>query len=259
MAPLAEFLNDEQIAKIDLPKWPGCDVDGKDVTPEQAQEILVRTCYPYFLTNDREFGNQAAKIFYEAIPHPEWGEDWWVTDYIDRTAKDKEERLNLLRLAWGRQSKYHREIKLLNIEYLYNHRVCSSYIGGPYGWCNWDGKIHQRNINIGKWPSATEVFKEWATIAKAFPFLELTCRLLDHEAGYHENSDLEEPKIAVVFEVKDGEVKARTPVEMDHDPQFVTQCDNVDAHVPITFDFLQERGVSLDEWTQACKRVVSTL
>jgi len=248
-----EFLTEEQIAKIGLPKWPGCDVDGISVSLEQAAEILVRTNSPYFSTNDREFGKQVEKIFYTAIPHPDWGRDWWVTDY---TVTDNKERIEALNKAWERQRIYRNEMRVLDLEYLCNHRVCSSYIGGPHGWCNWNGVIYQRNINIGKWPSAIEVFKEWKTIAQAFPYLELTCRLLDHEAGYHKESGYEAPQIAVVFEVKGGEVQARLPEAKDYAPDMVTQESNIEDSIStMFFSPFGERGVSTDVWRRSCHLV----
>ncbi len=250
-----ELLTEEQIAKIELPKWPGCDVDGTSVSVEQAAEILVRTNSPYFSTNDREFGKQVEEIFYTAIPHPNWGEDWWVTNDSHKI-ENHSERSKFLHKAWERQRIYRNEMGVLGLEYLCNHRVCSSYIGGPHGWCNWNGVIHQRDINIGKWPSTVEVFKEWKAIAQAFPYLELTCRLLDHEAGYHEESGYESPQIAVVFEVKGGVVQARLPESGDYAPDMITQENNIEDSIStMFFSPFGERGVSADKWRHSCRQV----
>jgi hypothetical protein len=247
-----KYLNEKQLSEINLPKWPGCDVDGSPVTREQAMEILARTFGGYFSTNDREFEEQVKEIYYTAGSFegiPERGE-WWDDDSRAKDGESEEERRDRLHKSWNFQSAYQGKMGLLPLEYLSNQRVCSSYIGGPYGWCDWSGRIHQRDKNIGKWPSANEVYNEWATIAKAFPYLTLECRLLTHEAGYHRDKGLERPEIAVVYEVSNGVVKARMPVEADYAKGNLTESDG-----DISFDFMlpgAERGVSLSVWREAC-------
>lgn len=248
-----KYLNENQLSEINLPKWPGCDVDGTSVTRKQAMEILARTFGGYFFTNDREFEEQVKEIYYtagsfEGIPK---GGKWWDDGSRAKDGESEEERKDRLFKSWKLQSVYQGKMGLLPLEYLNNQRVCSSYIGGPYGWCDWSGRIHQRNKNIGKWPSAIEVYNEWATIAKAFPYLTLECRLLTHEAGYHENEGLERPEIAVVYEVGEGLAKARMPIESDYAKGNLTESDG-----DISFDFMipgAERGVSLDVWREACR------
>lgn len=246
-----EYLTQEQLSKVYLPKWPGCDVDGISVTPEQAMEILVRTNGTYFSTNDREFEKQVRDIFYGTIPHPEWGERWWGDSLHGPNEETGGERWN----RWALCDDYCREMGLLNLEYLANQRVCSSYIGGPYGWCDWDGRIYQRGKNVGKWPSAGEIYDEWAKIAKAFPYLNLTCKLLDHEAGYGDEGS----GIAVVYEVAEGTVKARTPIPEDLDSITGAYGDeepnDVDLFIRNFDNPFSERGVSLDTWRTACNLV----
>lgn len=232
------YLTVDQLEEIYLPKWPGCEVDGKSVSIEQAREILVRTGGAYFFSNDYQLSSDINAIFYSAIPHPEWGDRWW---------EKSEENFSEY---YSRKDEYAREMGVLELEYLTNHRVCSAYVFGPNGWCNWDGVIHQRNKNIGKWPSAEEVFNEWGRIARAFPFLELTCRLLSHEAGYHE----EEPKIAVVYEVANGEVKARMPQASDYEEGKISNRLEDSAFTSI-FMGRSERGVSMLTWEESCRQV----
>lgn len=232
------YLTVEQLEKIYLPKWPGCDVDGKPVSVEQAREILVRTGGTHFFSNDHQLESDIKSIFYSAIPHPEWGDRWW-----EKSEED-------FREYYSRKEEYAMEMGVLGLEYLTNDRVCSSYVFGPNGWCNWDGVIHQRNKNIGKWPSAREVFNEWGEIAKAFPFLELTCRLLSHEAGYHK----EEPKIAVVYEVANGEVKARMPQASDYGEGKISGRPD-DSSFTLMFLNRTEQGVGLLTWEESCRQV----
>lgn len=148
---------------IALPKWPALLVQGDCVTPEQAAEILIRTdaYFPDFLGagNDRKLGEQLSLAC------------GWIQPYEARHKPEYYEGLDKAREAAG----------VLNLEYLSNRRIVSSWIGGPHGWCNWDGTIGCDNYNIGKWPSIEEVEHEWALIAEAFPFLSLTSQLLSGE------------------------------------------------------------------------------
>jgi hypothetical protein len=249
------YLTEKELTAIELPKWPGCDVDGDSVTSEQAMEILVRTQSRYFSTNDKEFAKTVEKIFYSAIPKPEWGEEWWQDDYdyYSKITEEEEEQKRRKKLVekFKQKSNYHMEIGTLDLEYLHNERVCSCYIGGPNGWCDWDGKIHQRGKNVGKWPTATEIYNEWELIAAAFPFLRLTCRLLTHEAGCSEGN----PGIAVVYEVANGEVKARLATE--NEINFITSDDHSKSMMNLFVSGFsnpsRERGVTPHLWEKACK------
>ena len=142
---------------IGLPKWPAMVVVGEPVTREQAAEILIRTDGLYFSSNDREFERQ----LYDALDVPMT--DRWP-DY-DAAARSQE------------------AFRVLDLEYLHNARIVSSWIGGPHGWCSWDGCIESSNYNIGKWPGVREVLEEWQTIARAFPYLRLQCELWSGETS----------------------------------------------------------------------------
>ena len=95
----------------------------------------------------------------------------------------------------------------MGLSYLNNNQIVSSWIGGPHGWCDWEGNIYTKNYNIGKWPSVEEVYNEWVTIAEAFPFLSLKSQLLNCEAG---QDDIEQ-KPVVEFVIKDGKVEMVEP------------------------------------------------
>jgi hypothetical protein len=246
-------ITDKDLSEIGLIKWPGCDVDGDSVTPEQAMEILVQTQGTYFDTNDRKFGERVEGIFYNAIPKPEWGEKWWQDNFDYRsiiTQEEDQKRREKLVEKHKRKDVYHKEMGIINLQYLQNSRVCSSYIGGPHGWCDWSGKIFQRGKNIGKWPSTTEVYDEWKLIAEAFPFLRLTCRLLNHEAGYSEGN----PGITIVYEVENGEVWARTPAEGE--VPMVTKDGSaldIESFLLNISNPNEKRGVTLERWEKACQ------
>jgi len=113
-------------------------------------------------------------------------------------------------------------------------------------------------MNIGKWPSATEVYQEWQLIASAFPYLNLTCRLLHHEAGYSERT----PGIAVVYEVKEGKVKARYPykdeidlVSPDKDQALLIKEVKDKFNSGLSF----EHGITLQDWKKVCDHVASIM
>lgn len=247
----------KELQDIALPKWPGCDVDGAPVSVEQAMEILVRTSGALFLTNDRDFEKMVSDIYYSAIPHSDWPLNWWhhLSPYIYGIQRSDEPLVS----AYTYSETYNSKMGLLRLDYLTNHRVCSSYIGGPHGWCDWNGNIFYRGHNIGKWPTATEVLDEWGTIAHAFPFLKLTCRLLCHEAGYHEDNGFDRPTVAVVYEVENGKVFARRPNESDKElasPH--TDCESFfDAFQG--FNISRERGCTPHQWKAACEHTAQRM
>lgn len=168
-----------------LGKWPAMVVVGKTVSKERAAEILLRTqTYP-ISTNEKDFEKAINKIVFgiekrwpEFEPHSE------------------ECRQNLSKL------------QPIVLEYVHNSQVASCWIGGPHGWCNWDGTIGCSNYNIGKWPSTKVIREEWKKIAKAFPFLELTCQLYGDETHKVEENNLFP---VVEYVVKNGKVRQKVP------------------------------------------------
>lgn len=163
-----------------LTKWPRLLVTGTPVTPEQADEILVRTANLYLLdVNDKA---------------------WTHTVY------------GVLGLAPGRYSNatmesiraVTEELGVLPLVLLYTSRIGSSWIGGPHGWCDWDGTIGSSNYNIGKWPDRATVLSDWETIAAAFPYLDLTAQLLADEG------ETDAPVLGQ-WRVADGHATEETP------------------------------------------------
>jgi len=184
-----------------LPKWPALLVKGESVTLEQAKEIIIRTDGLSFSTNDREFSSQLNEIVY-GVKSTRWD----LTDAI-------KEQLGITEwnAIWDYQESKQAEAGVLNIHYLQNSQIASSWIGGAHGWCQWDGTIETSNYNIGKWPSIEEVYNEWLIIAEAFPFLNLRCQLMNCEACEDEPSN--SPMPIVEFIVKDGKVEIAEPTE----------------------------------------------
>ena len=184
----------------DLTKWPRLIVVGEKVTGEQANEILVRTFHwHYFSTNDHEWERMVANLV-GAPP-----------DYHEATIKN-----GMSSEDWhALQDEFLATMHELDLAYLYNERIMSSWIGGPHGWCDWDGTIGTSEYNIGKWPSIQDVTEDWKEIAEAFPFLTLTSQLVPDEG---------DAEMSVVrFEIAEGTVSViekeepllRQPEELD--------------------------------------------
>lgn len=187
----------QELFDKELPKWPALIVRGKSVTKDQAKEIIIRTDSFEFCSNDREFEGDIHELIYGVR-----------SNWINLTDKLQKE-LNISKdAAWDLTKEKKVAYGVLDLDYLTNSRIVSSWIGGPKGWCSWDGYIGTNNYNIGKWPSVQAVYNEWVKIAAAFPFLDLKCQLLNAECG--------EENLAPVVEyvVKDGKVELVEPTEL---------------------------------------------
>jgi hypothetical protein len=171
------------IDSVNLPKWPALIVMGEAITEDQALEIIFRTSSTHLYTNDRDFRHQIRSFF--GIEKDSW-------DYHEKTS-----------------AAFH---TIDGLEYLENHQLISSWVGGKHGWCNWDGEIFANTYNIGKYPSAREVYNEWIILAEAFSFLNLRCQLMGGEVGDENTS----PQIEYI--VKKGTVKAMAPSALLFEP-----------------------------------------
>lgn len=175
----------------DLTKWPRLIVEGSPVTPDQAAEIAIRTDNWFISTNDREWQDEIHEI-----TGIEKGSNGFPN--------------------FNSMQEFRESVKALYLSYLTNDLICSSWIGGPYGWIDWAGNVGCATHNIGKWPTPLEVYDDWRRIATAFPFLDLTCQLITEEG---------EGKPVVEYRVNQGMVmvKARpeTLLSEPFDPPFV--------------------------------------
>lgn len=199
-----------------LPKWPALAVTGKRVSKEEAAEIIIRTQNFYFDTNDKEFEcelNDACGIGRHSFHN---------------RPKDFYERVD----------KLNKKYSTLPIEYLQNHMIVSSWVGGAHGWCRWDGHIFTCNYNIGKWPCAERIFEEWKIIAKEFPFLDLRSQLFNKEVCE------DDPEPLIEFVVKNGKVELKDPeIEMVIVPNNLIvdvirmACGNICEHGCLIEDF----------------------
>lgn len=151
------------VRSMGLPKWPAMVVVGEDVTSDQAAEILVRTDSWGLGTNDKAWERRVREI--ANLPSP------W----------EPEANIEVMKQRWAREELFRADLGALSLEYLSNSWIASAYIGGPHGWCDWNGRIYSVGHNIGKWPGAEMVLDEWQKIAAAFPYLKLWCQLYNGE------------------------------------------------------------------------------
>jgi len=212
---------EQQIAvSRDLTKWPRLLVVGDPITEEQANEIIMRTTNWGFHINDNAWLRLVHGL--TGISLDKYGmSDWRETDAFEKS------------------------IGNLGLEYLSNSRVASSYIGGPHGWCDWDGTIGCADYNIGKWPEPAEILEEWQKIAAAFPFLSLRSQLVPNEGQSIHGA-------AVEFTISNGEVEwVDEPEELLTTPKEFSEADILRS----VFSRGGERGVSLERLKAALDQV----
>lgn len=195
--------------EVELTKWPRLLVIGEPVEPEQANEILLRTDDWWLMSNDKA-----------------WQET--VRAAAGITGADD----------WQASRDFQLRIDALELNFLHNSRIMSSWIGGPKGWCDWDGNIGCSTWNIGKWPSVEEVHKDWTAIAAAFPYLHLRAQLVPNEGGA--------PHPAVEWLVRRGEAHLVESIGKMIEPE------EVDVGTFLRrFTLTGERGVTLERLQEA--------
>lgn len=219
---------------IPLPKWTRLVVIGNNITKDQAKEILIRTDNLSFSTNDVDFAYDCCTYLFPEVA-TSFGSDDYISFFdLFKDTKSYIKAKNSLR----------KELGLLDLEYLANHRIVSCYIGGPHGWCDWQGKIGCNNYNIGKWPSVEQVFNEWQLIAKTFPFLDLKAQLLSEE---DENVYSE---VLVEFHIKDGIVLMVEGKELLDNPIEELSAEDT-LKLICSPPSVRERGCTLEQFKEA--------
>lgn len=172
-------------------KWPRLLVTGQPVAYHQASEILIRTHTWSWgvLGNDHVW-----KAFVRLEAH----------DVLGMPLQPPSSATQQQRLDYGRDYREWAErAGILDLHYLDNSRISSSWIGGPHGWCDWFGRIGCNLYNIGKWPTCEDVTEDWETIAAAFPYLNLTAQVVDNFDG---DDDDPPPAVAGTWRVQGGTV-----------------------------------------------------
>jgi len=183
-----------------LPKWPGLLVTGKSVTREQAMEVIIRTDNLQFISNDQTFAKRLNLCVYGVA-----ADSFERYDCIRNMLKIPADVYDPI---FEYEDKCRDAVKQLELSYMNNYRIVSSWVGGPHGWMHWDGTVGCNNYNIGKYPSVQDVFEDLTVIAHEFSFLDMRVQLLDKEIG----EDGARP--VVEFIVKDGTVITVEPLEM---------------------------------------------
>jgi len=161
-------MDKDKAFKIGLPKWPQCVINGDKITREQALEIIRRTDRFFFgcaSVNNKQFNKEAESI----CKMPKF-EDY----YNDESLKDSIDEFHTA------EEEFRKKWDLVETEYIHNSWISCGWIGGSHGWCHPDGTIAFCN-NIGKWPNVEDVYNDLCIIGKHFPFINLTCTLMDGE------------------------------------------------------------------------------
>jgi hypothetical protein len=203
-----------------LSKWPRLLVVGTPVTEEQANEILIRTANLWLLhVNDRAWNETVADV----LRFEPGRLGFWTPESLRAAAE---------------------ELRCLDLQWLYTSRISSSWIGGPHGWCNWDGTVGCANYNIGKHPEVEDVTADWQRIAETFPYLDLRAQLVTDEG---------EGDLAAEWTVSAGHAVHREPAPGD---PLITDMRELGQ-----MDFLErlfiggERGVPLPRLRAAVEQV----
>lgn len=155
--------------KESWPKWPGLLVVGEKISEEQAADILLKTqswySLEYDISKDSLLYKELKKIYVSSFP--------------------EEDRISDIPMNFDI---IEQKIQPLELNYLSNDRISSSWIGGLHGWCDWDGNIFCNNYNIGKWPSIEYIEDELVLVASSFPFLNFKLQVLSKEIHSEEKS-----------------------------------------------------------------------
>jgi hypothetical protein len=224
----------EELFNKGLPKWPALIVVGKPVTEQQAMAINIMTDRFSFCSNDREFEKQIHGIIYDV--EASWSD---LSDSLQ-----EKHGLTGFNDVWDLKERMVSKYGPLDLTYLSNSRIVSSWIGGPHGWCNWDGTIGSSNYNIGKYPSVRDVYEDCVKIAEAFHFLEMKVQLMNQEAG-EDNIPLE---AIVEYSIKNGVVDMYEPTDILKTPHFGAD----DMYERFNSPYA-ERGCTIEKFSEALK------
>jgi len=161
----------QQLAVGSLAKWSQMIVTGKPVTPEQAKEIIFLT--DSFLTDPSDYAGGNASQFNR------WYRSQSGLDRLNIEQKYPEGHTYQV-TDWVKYQSLLDALGVIRTSYVTNDWASCCFIGGPHGWCHPNGTISFFD-NVGKWPSLTEIYEDWAAIAGRFPYLDLNVTLMNAE------------------------------------------------------------------------------
>jgi hypothetical protein len=201
-------------------KWRRLLVSGHNVPRAVGEEICLATFQPEgFYTNDKHFERLVASALDLEID-----EHGWISH---ESAK-----------------RYRAAVGGLELNWMDNHQIGSAWIGGPHGWCDWDGKIGCGSYNLGKYPSNEEITEDLVLIALRWPQLKLWVQVLDSE-GYG--------PVSGEWKVADGKAECFTKLNYNH----VTAPIELDPQVALLGLYREhrERGVDVEQLRKIFERV----
>ena len=166
-----------EILNCSLPKWPHLIIAGKQVTCEQAKDIIFKTDSWFTETMMRSYSNRPRAIHKEYLDISGLSEFSDISDVIFKN-RDAFFIYNLELLNLSETLSEH--LNIVDNEYIRSDMADSHYIGGAHGICDSDGNIFY-DRNIGKHPDALEVYDEFKALVKEFPYIELRAALYDIE------------------------------------------------------------------------------
>jgi hypothetical protein len=202
----------------DLTKWPRLLVAGQAVTPDQADDILIRTHHWRYTALWPSAGWEQTVCAIAAEQGFPTGDpaamEGWLT-----------------------------EMRMVDLTHLHNFRIISHW-AQPYGWCDWDGTIGCSAWNIGRWPEVAGITEEWTLLAETWPFLDLRAQLVPEEG--------QAPAPVVEWRVRDGGVETLA----DRPLPFLRTPTDPDWHWPLGDDHWGQ-GVSGARLRQALTQVAA--
>jgi len=200
----------------ELPKWPEMRVSGMPVTFEQAEEIIRRTdlFFHGHTGNAKEYAHRVYRRL--RMPLAPWEADARRMGELDRQT-DRSEYLKILDKHWKARDQWTKTWGCIQVQYVYNDWITSSFICGGHGWCRPDGLI-EYHYNVGKCPKVPELVADWRDMVAVFPFLNIGVTLWSEE--WCVNDRPKHPIVSLI--VKNGTVTAVDPgkvdVHKDHPP-----------------------------------------
>lgn len=230
---------------VEFPKWPQLMIVGDDVKEDTAKEIIFRTDRSLselsnsFSGNDREFNK-------------------W---YLDQCMKYNGGIERLKQLDPGQQFRLEQTVRS-NINFipfymLTNDWSMTSFVFGPHGFCSPKGEIYFQD-NIGKWPSMEEVYKDFCSLAEAFPFLNLKSTVYNAEA----NDDVSDHQPLVSFVVSNGEVTVTTEDFKLRENHYIAPSDSDFMSSVLQLmsnDHSHERGLPQSWYEEFSERIAQTV